>query len=774
MDGNQKKRQANKPVSKKNQKRNRREQKTEKTALQDKKERGKEHSDAVLHETGTKGEEIRNVSRAPKDSLKEKLVLPSADPSLDVPVKIDSRALQYLALGTVLRALRRGWLAQAVDPTINPYYAFIYLYNSYAAAVQGVIPQIAAAPRYFWELCYALKPKTVSFKTGQINYSPSVVDTLDEGVPAVRYLIGGPSEQLAVFWGVPGQTGSVNGFPILIGPSAPYSDKLGEASIASLWQVFSGDGMNQIVADVGQDKSRLYKNSSAFAAVYAELGQSWQAAGAMATTIQSERFIQSPMLSKFTVYQDSEFFWRGWHEYRKSAGSATYIAPRATELGWTSEFNNKISPIFLIYNFDEFVEQASLILVRAQELFSATVAQIGVTPYPLSFQQFKIMLRQTLLPYFNNDMAQDLRYSYVDSQELQILMLPLVVGPNGYSTTSEGAGMRMPRFFVESLRCCKRLTSEIKSGVIDLVPVLCRPPQLSMEGGYTWQPVGGELAQDFFAPSTDQLIDLIDCSTGIVPDYLDLNGTALFKYITAHNNWIAGVSAHLTALTDMGTIEMGVPALNLNLTTAMHTYEFPREVIPATTAGDDNAMRAKGPTMRRTDAITMNKKWEPKMTKTASKKKIVVGSIPPSTTVRAAPKPGSDYFLNNVGIREVESLTNPLTSMWKYQSLMVKPIYFTTAQALAAGSLIYRTFQIQPFKIPIGSVNEQFTIMNDNLILPSVYDVHLSAANLDVKATFTNTLSEVEVAFDEFQRQAKGGFFGWLGGVVGGLVDDII
>jgi len=295
-----------------------------------------------------------------------------------------------------------------------------------------------------------------------------------------------------------------------------------------------------------------------------------------------------------------------------------------------------------------------------------------------------------------------------------------------------------------------------------------------MEGGYTYIPGQGSAPIDFFAASTDVTIDMIDCSTGTTPDYVDLNGTALGKYITSHNNWITSISATLTALTDIGSIEMGVATLNVNLCTTMLTYEFPQEVVTSS-ANIDNPMASKGRLARRVDPITLDARYKKReIARRDSKKAIDIGSVPPQASVRAAPKPGSDYFLNAIGVREIDVMYNPLTSLWKYQSLMIKPVYLTIAQAFEAGSLIYKTFQIEPFKIPVASFNEQFAVQNDNAIFPSLYDIHLSAANLDVKANFTNTLSEVEVVFDELQRKSNGGFFGSLGAIIGGIVDDLI
>jgi len=399
-------------------------------------------ADKLLKVTGGQGTDIRNRSTQSNSSMRTQLVVAGQDPTLDIDVGYDDRALQYLAMGTVLRAIRRGWLTSQGSTDQHPYYAFLYLLNAYRTAAKGTIPTMQQAPRYFWEICYALKPKTEKFKTGGIKYNTASIDVLSEGDPEVKYPMGPTEENYHIFWGTTtGGDPAIDGFSILLGPTADYTEALGATSINYLWSTFPNDGLNKLEADPGTS-AFLLNDTSAQAAVYPELGSSYGVAAGLATTTYSERFINSPILAKFCAYQEFDFTWRGWHEYRKNAGSPCYIGPRASEMMDVKQFTNKASPIFLMYNFDEFVEVGALILARILEV--GALSEISINDYPLTSLQFQIMLRQCILPYFDNDMAQDLRYSALLTDEKLVTMIPLVVGPNGNSVTSSGEGLFMP------------------------------------------------------------------------------------------------------------------------------------------------------------------------------------------------------------------------------------------------------------------------------------------------------------------------------------------
>jgi len=747
-------------------------------------------ADILLQKTGGHGTDTRVPQRRTRDAVSEDLLLPGVDPSLDCPIKIDDRALQYLAAGTVLRAIKRGWIAQQLDNNVHPYYAFRYLLDAYRTSVNGTIPQLQQAPKYVWELCYALKPKVENFKTGTISYSAQPVDSLGEGDPAARWVLGPSGEDYVLFWGTtPGSGGdTINGIPVLVAPTTPYTTALGEASIKALWQTFVNTGLCELTADPGVE-AWFANDTSAMAATYSELGSSFGASGGHALTVYSERFIDAPMLSKFTQYQDTEFFFRGWHEFRKSAGSAFYLGPRCSEFNLANEMRNKVSPTFLIYNFDSYVEVGALCIGRWLEQMSNCQANLTIPRYPLTSLQFQLILRQSLIGFFNNEMAQDLRYSAMMSSDVFVTMIPLVVGPNGNSLTAQSSNMKMGRFFAEMCRCVKRQVATLKSRfkadshqVKDLIPILCRPAGEEQLGNYTWLNAVTNAQEDVFAiDPLEQPIELIQCSAVLdsAEVFLDLNGTQINALILAHNGWLTKLNC-MTAVTEISSAEPGVAALNCNTYTDIISYVFPQigAIANANSSANPTVLKkASIPTMKRARVKFNPEFGEPALKggiqKQGSRAKIrAIGTPLIVKKVGVAPIEGeSDYLQKKTALVKVASTFPVLKALWKYSSVMVKPQFFVVAPALQGSYLQYQTVQVQPYTVPVAARENQFSLIGPTPTNPNLFDMHLIAANMDVKTPLETALTEMEIDFGSFQREGKGGFFADIGSVIGGFVD---
>jgi hypothetical protein len=744
----------------------------------------------LLKQVGGSGVDLRSRVNAVPGGQKTDLLVTGVDPSLDIQAVYDDRALQYLAMGTLLRAIKRGWLTQLADAGQHPYYAFRYLLDAYRSAANGSIPQLQQAPIYVWEVCYGLKPKTERFKTGTINYTTFDLDSLSEGDPAVIYELGPTDEMFHLYWGLTsGGTPDVNGFSILLGPPASYTQAFGEKAIKCVWQAFDNTGLNKLVGDPGTD-AFLCDDTSAMVASYSEFGQSYAAPGGCAVSLSSERFITCPIMSKFVTYQEQDFGWRGWHEYRKSAGSATYIGPRSSEFQVVKDFANKVSPMFMVYNFDEYVEQMALWIGRINEMFGLN-STVGADNYPLTSQQFQILLRQAILPFFDNDMAQDLRLSQASTDDALVTMLPLSVGPNGVSITSRGESVKFPRFFVESLRCVRRLQGKIDSsfsvtGVVDLVPVLCRPGAIPQLGQYVWTAANGDQVPVFKVLESEVPIDLIECSATVASDlvFVDLNGPELSNYIREHNKWVESVSNCCTSLLDVSSVEKGTSILNLNTVTSHLNYIFTlSETVSSTPTPQAKDSKDKKVVPR--PAVPMHRgKYgikRPKkipenskvMERKGSKSRLPAhsGNKPLKAKIGAMPDVGSDYMMNNVGVVKVSSMYPLYSPFWKYQSNMIKPVFFVVAQAFQGSSRQYQTIQIQPYTLPICGINPLGAVESEQLSMPSLYDQHLNAANMDVKPALSPQLSEMEIDFNKLQETGHGGFFQSIGEIVGGWLD---
>jgi len=314
-----------------------------------------------------------------------------------------------------------------------------------------------------------LKPKLANFKTASIQYRWEIIAS-GQGDDQVFNLGLGP-DNYTLFWGTGQTADSVNGFPVL-GTVPPYTPELGLAAVSFMWS-FCSATTTPLVPDPGS-ACATYEDTSSFCVVYPELGASFYSVGAFRSTIYSERHIDSPLFAKFAIYQPAGTpYWRGWHKAGLGAGSASMIGPQIIDLKSDKLLmRNKIAPTVKVYNFYEVFEQLSLTVCLAYELINNSAGQ-NAQPCPLTSQQVQVLLRQNLLPFFDNEMFQDLRYDTPD----KIHLLPFVVGPNGSMTQT--SAMLVPTFLAENIRAMKALSAvgskKYYNSVISWYSVLARP-----------------------------------------------------------------------------------------------------------------------------------------------------------------------------------------------------------------------------------------------------------------------------------------------------------
>jgi len=431
-------------------------------------EKNREQKDlnARLHATGAKGTEIRSDAAESPQGIALDLVVPGSISVIPVQATLDDRSLSYLAMGIVLRAIKKGLLQTQFNDAV-PYYCFRYLIDAFTSCVQSGISKITEAPIWYWEIFHALKPKQVSFKTGAVSYSWSIVPTGQ--ADNQEFSLGFGPATYSIFWGTGGTNDVINGFPVL-GVVAPYTEALGLAAIAKLWNSATGREA-KLIPDPGLSCT-MYNDTSAFSVVYPEIGSTYFSVGAFRTTIYSERHIDSPILAKFSVYQPPGTpLYRGWQKAALGAGSASSVGPMWIDAGKLSIARTKFAPAIKFYNFDEIFETLSLTMATALE--NLQTAGQNVTTCPLTSQEVQILLRQALLPLFNNDMFQDLRYEASEN----VTMLPFTVGPNGAVTGT--VDMLVPTFLAENIFCMKSFSATInkkfENSVITWYSVLGRP-----------------------------------------------------------------------------------------------------------------------------------------------------------------------------------------------------------------------------------------------------------------------------------------------------------
>lgn len=723
--------------------------------------------DLVMHASGATGSDIRNPSRESRLVGTSSIAVAQQDISMTVQVRINERTLAYTAAGVVLRAMAHGWLGSPEG--VDAYAAFVYLFNSFKNSVDGTFPTLQSAPRWFWELNAALLPKTEKFKTGRISYKGFNLDD-GQGVPQ-NFILGTGDYAYSIFWGnVVNGNGDINGYPVLL-PAAPYTDAGGAEAIQSLFDFFEERGLCKRSGTPDPTALAMTHDTSAFAAVYAEMGASYFSPGGSATTLQSERRILSPIFSKFAPYQDDETLWRGYHEYHRGTGTAFYLGPRLTELMDPRQLRNKVTPIFKWYDFDEFFEHLSLTLCLAIEENYRGTGTLGV-PCDLTSQQVQIMLRQAMLPFFSNGMAQDLRLE----SPSWVPFLPFVVGPNGISQGNVGSGPLLPCFIAEEIRAVKRITAKLndpfarKKGIesnmeIDVLPILGRPSYavLAPLGNYTFDT--GGVGQLYTVMPGEVPVSLIDASAVVGPttNYLDLNGPTNTTIVQAWNKWIQQYSGTLVALVQL-SMDKGCDALS-TLPYTNHLQVFAQDQV-APTPQPEAPVTTKGNVVVPSSANVkdLNSK---SLKKHNSTKHLGISLDHLRHKVGAAPSPGASELFQRIGITRTTSMLGFTSEIWKFLSLWALPIALTSIPQFESGYFAYQSNVIEPITLPASSASSIFPLTVGQDLYPTSYDRHMQFATMNVRAYNSPVKSEMEVEFDSLTEHGDGGFFLKIAGMIG-------
>jgi hypothetical protein len=695
-------------------------------------------NDARLHAAGAKGVEIMSDAAQSTVGMAADLVVPGSSSVVPVLATIEDRTIAYLAMGMVLRAIKKG-LMQSQTTDAVPYYCFRYLVDAFTSCLESGVSLITEAPSWYWEIFHALKPKQVGFKTGAISYSWKIVPT-GQSLDQV-FELGTGTSQFAVFWGTGGSPDVINGFPVL-GTVVPYTRELGLAAIAKLWNYAAGRE-SKLIPDPGL-KCTMYNDTSAFSVVYPEIGASFFSVGAFRTTIYSERHIDSPILAKFAMYQPAGTpVYRGWQKAGLGAGSSSSVGPMWLDSGKLSIARTKFAPSIKFYNFDEIFETLSLTVATAMD--NLTKAGQNVTICPLTSQEVQILLRQAILPQFDNDVFQDLRY---DASE-NVTMLPFVVGPNGAVTGT--VDMLLPTFLAENIRCMKKfsahITPKFENSVITWYSVLGRPSpsEASQLGNYTF---GG--GTDVYSNLAQEVpINLIDVSAPLNQGvaYLDLTRTQIQQLKETWNQWITGLTAVLSPLVSV-TGQKGIRVLNCNL----NTLYADRLELPPPQGASAPATTEKKKAVTKTGPIGTS-----------------LGRLRLAATVGPS---GSSYF-QAVGERRVTSVEPIKPELWPFLSKWVLPVVYSDDTLGQTSAQALQTFLVEPNTLPKSSAGGIGSPINTAFAVPDSYTRHLSSAQIDCKAFATLVNNELIQDLINADLKGRGGFFsGLLADMIGTAIPD--
>lgn len=654
-------------------------------------------------------------------------IVPTVDQKLDIKAAFSAQSVSMLASGIVLSAVKRGWLVG--NPDVNSgdvYYAYRYLIEIFLNTMNNRTLILQTAPLWFWEVLAALKPKTVNFKTGTIAYS------WEEG-PALSFperVQVSPSSH--IYYGAADVSlGDVNGFPILAPPPNPYTPELGSAALSKMWGYLSQQGspLGKVVPE--PDKLVLAKDSSAFAMVYGEFGSSYAETAGVYNTVQSETPLTAPLFAKFSQYNMTKY--RASQYYRRAIGGPCAIGPSLMSFTEPIHMKNKISPIIKHFNFDDYAQRLAFTLITALQKaseISATKVDPVLYTCPLTAQQFQLMLRQSLLPHFDNEFAQDVYWEQNPQSPVQgtVNFLPFIVGPNGNAITSVAIQPKFPKFFAEFVRGSTGFTLPLpRGGFLRWISVLGRNPDAPVIPNYKYE-VGGTSAL-LFNTATEVPINLIDASynTGNQNGYVDLNGLEYNKYVSAWNNWITGIPT-LVALTQVGEARP-CQALRSTIWTLHLRTEATQTLVGTKVASS-----------------------------TVAKKKSLGAKL--EVSLRANPSPVDADYTSNVAIIGLTGNHNFRSELLKFLNNMFLPVFWSNSEAEEGSTTAYQANAIEPYFLPVSNGPlGNFIASGNALEYVNMYQRNLVAASIDVKTSLNDSQSEMEVELDKLTTSGHGGFF---------------
>lgn len=682
-------------------------------------------ADRLVVALGGKGSNLASGASDTPEGVKEALRVPGTEDQMPVVATLNDRSLAVLSAGIVLAAIRQGWMT-AIKDGENPFYAFKYMFNVFVAALNQAPPLNTGAPVWFWEILAAIKPKFGSFKTGKVAYSWKV-NPSDFPVQPIWQYAAIPGRYIC--WGTPSST-LIDDFPVITPAIDTDDQSILAASFTSMCKYLATTDVNQIVPGVANPL--LEGDTSSFSVTFPELGQSLNTAGALALTIYSERNINCPIMAKFAEYQPSGENYRGWHKAGKSALSACYIGPRMMEFKKMNEAFDKVSPILAIYNFDEFFYSLSLTLATALKFTQDSITS-NAAQCPLTSQEVQILLRQAMLPFFRNDMVQDI---YLGVAPLDLLV-PFCVGPNGVAQA--GGKMMLPTVLAENIKCCQRKVKGLpglkgKMSAFDIVTVLTRPSNQDQLDNFFLP----DTEQLLYAPAKPQVINIIDMSAvvGNSTFYLTATGEIYDMKIAAFNEWITQLAGALSPLVQLGT-EPGISVLQTSL--------FTRSIV-------NNTEEFK----------------QAKLVKTNSQKKIVK----PLSQLEAArirfkkviPGPSTPVYLQAFVEKEIIANQPPAGPIWTYLSQFILPVLMTESETLQASVQTWKTFQIQPYTIVANTIaGGAGNVSPENF--PRVTSRLAELAAWDNKSINQQQPSEAVLQIVEATKRGAGGFFASLAGM---------
>jgi hypothetical protein len=656
-------------------------------------------------------------------------------------------------LNWVAEAYAAGFAAstQSTNNPFAPYYAAAYLVKAFEAGIANSAPPFVSAPIGIVLLYQRLQPMILPYKTGSISYKfqPSMISPNEFGstLPvSVDWYVSGIQWAFGL---LDGAGSNVNGYIILVQPT-PYTDELGRVSYEALLNFYADEEKFPMWKRVDLSTPLTLPDSSAFASCSPEQGIAVGNPCGTVTELFNETVIRSPLFSKFTAWENETY--RTHDKALMSGGSGMYLGGRIMELTSINQIYNKRRPVFKMIDFNEFYEVIALTLGLALEQAQANIVDINPIVCPLTVQDFRIMLRQTIMASFQHSqsLGQDLGYGQSFTTTSDFCALLTSSGTVGRPAIA--GNVMLPMIIVENIRSLqRRLVPAGKFGIVDFVPVwgVYNADQVS---NYTYGPLNLPV---FSVDPAEIPINLIDGSSTptVLKVFVDFNGDELTTNISKWNEFINYLSPYLSALSPIGT-DKGISCaelITLSLTTIVSENEARLVIpVPGGTAPVSRKVLEK-----------KNSKGPLQFGKLKTQKKLK--SVIPEGGVQFSP-------FNNISTVSVTSNQALLDAVYtEIQNYWIMPTSRSTGLPENSGNMpSYQCNVLEPYSLSISSYGSTQGVLSANLTV-SLYERHTVSAAANVKALL-GVPNALEIKLTEAEATGRGGFFGsMIGEAVGSL-----
>jgi hypothetical protein len=577
---------------------------------------------------------------------------PNLRENVTIRAKFDQVSLELVYASWYSYMASRGLFAIGVEEDNNPNTmvdGFGFMFGGFVSAIGSGTMELTKAPAFVLDMFAALTPKDVTLLTyGKANFS-WLQSPVWFNNPIINIVGGAWTPQVVV--------ADTNAYDSLsTTPSANYNIQAYSTLLNKIGGISKCKQLR--LCDTAKYNSVLSRDVSSFSRVYVYNGLTPSQAGGYYKDVENEVTITAPMLASFSQYYADQGV-----EARVPLKLHAYAGDAALSAGWSLHptfvsYFNKMAPAFKCIDFDwicfTITTWMSMCVTKSITLGQwQDGASIGI-----SFQDFRIVLRQALLNVFDTQyMVQFTGPMQYGLQENGFV--PLQINGNSYGA-QQFSTFLLPKLLQENLSALRARTLRNAS------------PKGSQINCQTYFPVLGAYTLDSYpvptytSPNTGAFYDLftnnpnqigINLVNGQIGQnqFVNLNGT---YYQTALSFWteavlkIKQVSEETTSIVgDQGPMGLGV----LYATSIVKTYDS-----GPTVAAPSRLLRS--PFL---DLIGNNKRLEPpktdgKLARTNSAKSSV-GALPPATIISETQAYGTYAYPPSAEIQAfIDSLIVPV------------------------------------------------------------------------------------------------------------------